>query len=256
MLGPAVAAGPAGRPPRLPEVVANRIQARLFADRLVPGDQLPTEAQLAQTYDVSRTVVREAARILEQRGLVSIRPGRGMMVALLDGRPIAEHFSLLLRSGPAVFEQLMEARFLLEVELAALAAVRRSERDLEEMRAALSVARDHRDDFDVCLAQDLAFHRVTARASGNTLLALFMDPVNACLRESYREPMAYLAQQGHTLDEHQAIYDAIAAQDADAARRACREHLQRITRESGTLLAESVGSAPPAPPADGQLTAG
>jgi DNA-binding FadR family transcriptional regulator len=68
--------------------------------------------------------------------------------------------------------------------------------------------------------------------------------------------MAYLAQQGHTLDEHQAIYDAIAAQDADAARHACREHLQRITRESGTLLAESVASAPPAPPADGQLTAG
>lgn len=252
MLEPAAAAGPTGRPPRLPDVVANRIQAQLFADRLVPGDQLPTEAQLARTYDVSRTVVREAARILEHRGLVSIRPGRGMVVELLDGRPIAEHFSLLLRSGPAVFDQLMEARFLLEVELAALAAARRSERDLGEMRTALSIARDHRNDFDVCLEQDLTFHRITARASGNALLALFMDPVNACLRESYRQPMAYLAQQGHTLDEHQAIYDAIAAQDADAARRASRAHLERITRESGTLIAETADPTPSGPPADGR----
>jgi len=224
------------RPPRMPEIVAARVQAQLLDDGMVPGDQLPTELQLAERYAVSRTVVREAARILEQRGLVSIRPGRGMIVETVDGRPIAEHYGLLLRTEPAAFEQLMEARSLLEVEIAALAALRRSDADLEEMRASLDVARRHPDDFDVCLAEDMTFHALTARASGNMLLGLFMDPVNACLRESYREPMAYLAQQGHTVEEHQAILDAIAAGDPDAARAASRAHLARIARESAVLL--------------------
>jgi len=237
---------PTARPPRLPEIIAEQIQSRLFADGLVPGDQLPTEPQLAQEYGVSRTVVREAARILEQRGLVRIRPGSGMVVATLDGRPIAEHLGLLVRAGSAVFEQLMEARFLVEVELTALAATRRREEDLAAMRASLATARSHRDDFDVCLAEDMAFHALTARATGNIVFGLFMDPVNACLRESYREPMAYLAQQGHTIDEHQAIYDAIADQAPEAARLAARRHLERISRESTSLLADqaATGRAP------------
>jgi DNA-binding FadR family transcriptional regulator len=233
--------GKGGRPPRLPEVVAENIQSDLFDRHLIVGDQLPTEAALAEEYGVSRTVVREAARLLEQRGLVDIRPGRGMVVAALDGTPIARHYSLLMRAGSAAFEQLMEARFIMEGDMAALAAQRRTDEDLAEMRESLGIARANSDDYDACLQQDLRFHAALARASNNLLLSLFSDPVNACLRESYRKPWIYLARQSATISEHQAILDAIEARDPDAARTATLAHLERVNAESALLI---TGDAP------------
>ncbi|HEY0541771.1 MAG TPA: FadR/GntR family transcriptional regulator [Actinoallomurus sp.] len=237
--------GKKGRPPRLPEVVAEHIQSDLLSRRLVAGDQLPTEAALAEQYDVSRTVVREAARLLEQRGLVDIRPGRGMVVAALDGAPIAAHYSLLLRTGSAAFEQLMEARFIVETDMTALAAERRTDEDLAEMHSALDAARRGSGDYEAFLQEDLRFHAAVARASHNLLLALFTDPVNACLRESYREPLAYLARQSTTLKEHEAILAAIEAQDAGAARAAAHAHLERVNTESTLLISGKESTAPP-----------
>jgi GntR family transcriptional repressor for pyruvate dehydrogenase complex len=111
--------------------------------------------------------------------------------------------SLLLRTGSAAFEQLMEARFIVETDMTALAAERRTDEDLAEMHSALDAARRGSGDYEAFLQEDLRFHAAVARASHNLLLALFTDPVNACLRESYREPLAYLARQSTTLKEHQ-----------------------------------------------------
>lgn len=224
------------RPPRLSVVVADQIQADLVAERRVAGDGLPTEQQLAARYGVSRTVVREAARLLEQRGLVDIRPGRGMIVAALDGSVVADQYLLMLRMSPVAFDQLMEMRLLVEVGGAGMAARRRDDDDVAQLRACLARARQHVDDYEVCLAADLEFHALVARASRNPFLSLFVDPVNTCLREAYREPVAYLAHQQDTLDEHQEMCEAIAAGDAERAERASRTHLERVLRQGAELV--------------------
>ncbi|GAA0528690.1 GntR family transcriptional regulator [Saccharopolyspora subtropica] len=224
------------RPPRLPEVVAERLQQDLLAQDLRPGDRLPTESQLVERYGVSRTVIREAGRILEQRGLVDIRPGRGMTVAAPDGSAIVQHYSLMLGMNAMTFQQLMETRLIIEVEVAALAALRRTDEDLADMRASLERAQARADDYQVCLEEDMRFHEIVTRASGNPFFSWFMDPVNTCLRESYQDSSAYLASLPQTFAEHRAILDAIAAGDPDAARRSAREHLNRVVSQQDALV--------------------
>jgi GntR family transcriptional repressor for pyruvate dehydrogenase complex len=218
------------RPQRLPEIVANRIQDALIDAGLVVGAQLPTEPQLAEQYGVSRTVVREAARILEQRGLVDIRSGRGMTVLGVNGAPIARHYALMLKTSPYAFDQLMDARLLVEVPLTGLAAEHRTEEDLAEMRASLANVRAHRDSPSVCINEDLHFHALVGRASGNPAMSLFVDPVNECLRESYEPDFAYMARLDATLDEHDAIFAAIADSDSVRASELARVHLERVKR--------------------------
>jgi GntR family transcriptional repressor for pyruvate dehydrogenase complex len=233
----------AKRPPRLPQVVAERLQRDLLEQGLRPGDRLPTEPQLAERYGVSRTVVREAGRILDQRGLVDIRPGRGMVVAQPDGSAVAQHYSLMLSMSTTTFHQLMQTRLTIEVEVAALAAEHRTDDDLAAIERSLAWSEQHPGDYRICLEEDLRFHELVTRASKNPFFSWFMDPVNTCLRESYKDEQAYLASLPSTFAEHRAIFDAITAADPDAARQASREHLQRVISEQQDLL-----PSPPTPP--------
>jgi DNA-binding FadR family transcriptional regulator len=222
---------------RLSETLADTLQDEIVG--LSPGDRLPTEAELASRFEVSRTVVREAARLLVQRGLVTVRPGRGMVVAEFDGRLIAEQYGLLLRRSEGSFEQLLELRLVLEVEMAVFAAARRTDAHLAELReanrgladaVAVSAARGE------FLDADLRFHEIVARASGNPFFALIVGPVNGFLRDTYRSGDGYSAEAGHTLREHGQIADAIAAGDPSGARFATENHLRRVMRHSARLL--------------------
>lgn len=150
---------------RLSDVVAQTLQDEILS--LAVGDRLPTEAELAERFEVSRTVVREATRLLVQRGLVTVSPGRGMAVAAVDGSVIAEQYGLLLRLSEGSFEQLMELRLVLELEMAALAAARRTDDHLAELtrlNERLKAADPSTSEF---LDADLAFHEQIAQASGN-----------------------------------------------------------------------------------------
>jgi GntR family transcriptional repressor for pyruvate dehydrogenase complex len=221
---------------RLSEDVADEIQTEVLSARLQPGDRLPTEAELAVRFDVSRSVVREAAKLLIQRGLVDVRPGRGMVVAkrTLDG--IVDQYALLLETDAATFHQLMEVRLVLEVEISAVAALSRKAHHLQDMLAALTLAEDHRDDAATCLAADLAFHKAVAQATGNRFFALLTRPINEYLRRAYSHGFADMAHQEATLQEHRRLYEAIAVGDPDAARAATRAHLERVVAAEKELV--------------------
>ncbi|MFC0532036.1 FadR/GntR family transcriptional regulator [Phytohabitans kaempferiae] len=231
------------RPGRLPELVADQIQAEILATRLEPGAQLPTESQLTERHDVSRTVIREAARILEQRGLVDIRPGRGMTVTRPSTTPIARHYALLLKATPDAFDQLMDLRVLVETCIAGLAAQHRTDHDLAMLQASIDAAERHRDDYEAGLRDDLNFHLLLGGASGNAIMSLLVEPINECLRESYRVPSAYVVKLQVSIAEHQAILDAIRDRDAEAAREATRQHLERIRQHPEDLFDRPDGAA-------------
>ncbi|OLT43749.1 GntR family transcriptional regulator [Saccharomonospora sp. CUA-673] len=218
---------------RLPETLADTLQDEIL--RLPVGERLPTEAELADRFDVSRTVVRETARLLVQRGLVTVKPGRGMVVSEFDGRLIADQYSLLLRLSEGSFEQLLELRLVLEVEMAVLAAARRKDADLEAMHAEndrLAANAEVREKF---LDADLAFHEILARASGNPFFSLMIKPINGFLRETYSSGPAYPSEATDTVREHAEIADAIAAGDPSRARFATENHLRRIMRHADRL---------------------
>jgi DNA-binding FadR family transcriptional regulator len=224
---------------RLSETLADTLQNEIVG--LSPGDRLPTEAELATRFDVSRTVVRETARLLVQRGLVTVKPGRGMTVAEFDGQVIAEQYGLLLRRSEGSFEQLLELRLVLESEMAMFAAARRTDEHLAAMSEAnrrLGVALDASDARGEFLDADLRFHELVARASGNPFFSLVIQPVNGFLRNAYLSGAGYPSEGRNTLQEHLDIAEAIAAGDPSRARFATENHLRRIMRHSDRLLAE------------------
>ena len=225
----------ASRPARLPVWLADRIEEDLLRGQLIDA-QLPTEVALAESYGVSRQVVREAARLLEDRGLVNIRPGRGMTVAAPSVAAIVQRYRSVLRRDRASFAQLMELRQMIELDMTALAARNRTDEDIARMRAALADARANLGDYEACLAADLAFHLAVAAATQNPFVMTFVEPINTVLRDMYSEPIGYLATQEKTLQEHGAIADAIAAGDAEAARAGAAAHLARVVDDAAELV--------------------
>jgi GntR family transcriptional repressor for pyruvate dehydrogenase complex len=202
------------------------------------GSRLPTEAELAERFDVSRTVIREATRLLVQRGLVTVKPGRGMTVAEVDGRLIAEQYGLLLRLSEGNFEQLMELRLVLEVEMAALAAARRTTEQVEELMTLNDRLRTADPSSPEFLEADLAFHEKIADASGNPFFLLVIRPVNDFLSDSYTAGTGYPSEADHTVHEHVEIAHAIQAGDPARARFAAENHLRRIVRNRALLTRE------------------
>ncbi|SJM48043.1 Transcriptional regulator, GntR family [Actinomycetales bacterium JB111] len=229
-----------GRPARLPVWVADQLEEALLGGTFAVGTQMPTEPALAERFGVSRQVVREAARLLEDRGLVEIRAGRGMTVLAPTVESSVDRMRTLLRRGDASFDQLMELRQMTEVDMSALAARNRTDEDVASMQAAIADAAAHLDDYAICMDADLAFHMAVARATHNPFVLAIVQPVNVVLRDVYRKPIEYLATQTDTVAEHTSIADAIAAGDARAARKATALHLGRVVDDAGRLVDEDL----------------
>jgi DNA-binding FadR family transcriptional regulator len=227
---------PTARPARLPLWLADQIEEHLLDGEYRVDAQLPTESALSERYGVSRQVVREAARLLEDRGLVNVRPGRGMTVAAPGIETIVQRYRSVLRRDGASFADLMQLRQMIEVDMTGLAALNRTAGDVDRMGEMLARARGHLDDYEACLEADLAFHLAVAQATQNPFVLTFVQPINLVLRDVYRKPIGYLATQESTLREHGAIAGAIAAGDAGSARAAAAAHLARVVDDAAKLV--------------------
>lgn len=229
----------------------------ISGDDFPPGSRLPSEMTMASRFGVSRTVIREAVSRLKSEGLVESRQGSGVFVR-------ERNMDSPFRIDPSILEsvhsvlQVVELRQVLEGEIAALAAKRRSIAQLDAIRQTLKQI-----DVDVGTGgdgvdADIAFHRSIAEATGNPhFLALvqflfnFLRSATQTTR-SIEATRATLTQQ--VKDEHLAIVEAVSRRDAEAARAAARLHMERASRRLGAadvklLLAAGDGSAlkPPAP---------
>lgn len=227
------------------ETLADRLAALLSAQiaggELAPGDRLPTEAQLAATHGVSRSVVREAVHRIKSRGLLLSRQGSGVYVAQPPRHRPLEFDPTVLDSVDAVVH-VVEVRQVLEGAMAGLAAARASKaqvaglkRALAALDAAVAAGRDG-------VEEDLAFHRAIASATGNPQFSLLLGFLEQYLREGMRITRGNEARRLDFMEavrkEHHLIVDAIAAGDAAAARRAAARHLLHGRRrlERGGVL--------------------
>ncbi|MGA0617087.1 FadR/GntR family transcriptional regulator [Paracoccus sp. KR1-242] len=233
------------RGPHLSTLVASSISREIAQGRLTPGDQLPTEQQLAQTFGVSRNIVREAIARLRSEGLVWSQQGRGAFVATKSDAP-----ALKLDLGPAqdttAFASLFELRGLLEVEAAALAAGRRGAADLDAMSRALVEMGQAAYGSRAWLAADLAFHQAIASATRNDYIMQCLAAVSERVRDSilasgHHRASDELAEA--TLGEHQDILSAIGAEDHQAARQAMARHLKNAAGRVGLDAPDNEGGS-------------
>ena len=214
---------------KLHQEVLDRLMARLQAGEFAPGAQLPSERELMDAYGVGRPSIREALQQLERSGLVSISHGERARVLLPTAQAMVGQMTsaarYLLSVEPRSLDHLKEARILLEAGVARLAAQRADAAGLALLRQRLD---EHRaanlDDF---LQRDIAFHRLIAAMSGNPVFPAAVEGMLAWLGTYYRSLVRAPGAESLTLQEHQRIYDAIGAGQADEAAQAMSDHLNR-----------------------------
>lgn len=202
---------------------------RIVGGALKPGDKLPSEQELIEQFRVSRTVVREAISSLRASGLVATQQGVGAFVLQAAAEPfrIDENSLDLIKEVISV----LELRIALEAEAAALAAQRRRPEQVNAMRAALDRMEAAIAASEDAVAADLEFHQIIAEATGNSHFTHLFNYLGALMIPRARvqtfrffadDRTEYLRRVNR---EHEDIYQAIARQDADAARSAMRLHL-------------------------------
>jgi DNA-binding FadR family transcriptional regulator len=202
------------------------------------GDMLPREVDLASEFDVSRGVARETIRAMEERGLISVKHGKGATINEADDWDVFDPdvLAAMLGSerGSEVLAEYLECRRILEVEAAGMAAERAAKRDVQELAAALqrmeeTAARPPSQTAEERFHEaDIAFHEALVAATGNRALGGLVERIQSALllarfplaRPSYREEIA--------LPEHRRILDAVTAGDPSEARKAMSDHLDTI----------------------------
>jgi len=220
---------------RLYERVADQIGEQIRVGEIVPGGRLPGERDLAKQLGVSRAVVREAMIALELAGLVEVRTGSG---AYVREPPLAPPASI---NGGASPSDILDARSLIEGEIAALAAESASAAEIEIIGATVAeMAREH-DAGRPWSGADLAFHVAIARATGNAALA---GVVERLWQEQHGAVFALLSERvrlsenwAPTIAGHRDVLAAIRDRKPKAAKRAMRAHLAQVlemmTRDGG-----------------------
>ena len=206
------------------------IGARIQSGLLKPGDKLPTESEIMKSYGVSRTVVREALSRLQAGGLVETRHGIGTFV--LEPRP-GQGFGIDPSDIATAVDVMavLELRISLETESAGLAAQRRTEAQLAEMRAALDAFEANVGGAGDAVSPDFRFHLAIANATGNRYFADIMSHLGATLIPRTRINSSKVAREDlpqylrRVNREHEEIFSAIARGDPESARAAMRIHL-------------------------------
>jgi GntR family transcriptional repressor for pyruvate dehydrogenase complex len=221
--------------------VVEHVRRLIERGRLRPGDRLPGERDLAQELGVSRPSVRSGLEALESMGVVVTRRGAGTFIA--DGPPDlgAEPLSLLASLHRFTPGEMFEARLVLEVGVAGLAAQHAEGEPLAAMAEEVTEMFAAAEDPAAFLRHDVRFHRAVAAGCGNRVLAALMEMVAAQFYELRRETVERARNLRASAEMHRRIFRAIRARDAEAARLAMTEHLLRA-RHAQDLEAKAGGT--------------
>jgi len=193
---------------------------------LGPGDKLPSERELMEQLKVSRASIREALRSLGLAGLLETRPGNGTYVSECFSSLIAGQVEWSALLGEQDILELMEVREPLEVQAAGLAAQRATVTQLEELRQAIERLRSNLGDVEQEVAADLVFHTIIAEMAQNRVLYRLTLGLRNLLREYIKQATSATETKMSTVEEHQAIFEAIEERDEARARQAMVRHLQ------------------------------
>jgi GntR family transcriptional regulator, transcriptional repressor for pyruvate dehydrogenase complex len=232
---------PVRRGDKVSEAIARDIVRRIGAEGMSPGTQLPPEAKMLEEYRVGRGSLREALRILEVHGLISIKPGPrgGPTVDQVDTRNFGRMASLYFQMDGVTFRELIEARLHMEPMLARAAAEHRDPQLLDELGRFEGRGRD--DDYPR-LADD--FHRLVAIMSGNRIMSLFGQSLADVLRDRLHDTLFPKTRRREILTVHSDIGRAIAEGDAESAERLMRAHMEdyaaQVKRRHPGLMQEVV----------------
>ncbi|SNR16172.1 FadR/GntR family transcriptional regulator [Tenacibaculum jejuense] len=205
--------------------IISQIRELINFKNLEPGDKLPSERMLSEKFGVSRGNIREAIQKLEFYGLLKSIPQSGTFVANIGVIALNGMIEDILGLEDPSFKSLVETRILLELKTARLAALRRTDEDLQAMAQTLEAYTEKVNKGEDAVQEDLLFHLAIAKASGNSTINTFMLMITPGIItnfEKYHVCDKNLAQKG--IQEHYDIYEAIKDQNPQLAKQKMKDH--------------------------------
>ncbi|MEL6637273.1 MAG: FadR/GntR family transcriptional regulator [Bacteroidota bacterium] len=209
--------------------IIRQVRELITSGQLKPGDKLPPERKLAEKLGVGRSNVRDAIKKLEFYGILKTLPQSGTVVAGMGITALEGLISDVLKIENSDFASLVETRVLLETESAKLAAQRRSEADLDTLKAALEAYENKIQLGQQAVEEDLLFHLKIAEASQNVVLKSLMLIITPDIINNFIK--LDICEDGRTADvlqEHRIILQHIVAQEPEAAAAAMQVHLKDV----------------------------
>ena len=228
---------------RLYQEIVEHVQTEILAGRLKPGDRIPAERELALHFAVSRAAVREAIKSLAEKGLLEVQVGKGSFVAALSTDQVVESMSLLLRDAHELPESLQDARAILEVPIARLAARNRGPEHLARLDELLRAMESQRNLSHAFISADSDFHHELARATGNRVLDILSRTLITLLRSERIFMVGFRDEIHGAIGSHRVIFEAVERRDEDGAAAAMAAHLSHVA----AVLRSLRGPAPVAP---------
>ncbi|WP_295697866.1 FadR/GntR family transcriptional regulator [Lapillicoccus sp.] len=227
----------------LAEGLAQQLLNDILEGRYLTNVPLPSETDLAESTGVSRLTVREAIKELASKDVVRVEQGRGTFVNPPTSWSVLDPVLLIARSAHhtdrlALPRQLIEARRVVEVAVAELAAERRTHADLEEMQRQLDLMRTTASTSDVrgFVAADIAFHQRVLDAAGNNFITALFDPLSRIMQLTRHQTSAHAPVRAHAIEHHQLILHAVRRGSSTKAGRAMRNHMDQTEKDMDTYV--------------------
>lgn len=219
--------------PKASDILAAKLRDLILSSQIVPGQSLPTERDLVLESGLSRSSVREALRVLEVEGLISIRPGRagGSTVQLPGRNSIARSLQLFVRSHAIRLEALLECRIAIEPFLTGRAAANRTDQELKEIQEIHARFAASENDVGAYKRLNLDWHLAIARASRNEVLIALMEAISQPIFDaaSYQQVTTPELRR-EAIQAHGAILKAIEARDSKLASSRMEKHLSAYAK--------------------------
>jgi GntR family transcriptional regulator, transcriptional repressor for pyruvate dehydrogenase complex len=204
------------------------LERRILSGSLKVGDRLPSERSLCTEYNVSRPVIREVLRGLQERGHIEVHPGRGSFVRAVGASDLARPLARMVQRTGVTPRDLVTARTMLECEAASMAAARGTDERIDRVRATLESHQAARDLMGLQgrARSDLAFHEAVAQASGNPVIAVMFGAIRTLTYGLMLRSLSDREVLRAGDPWHETIYQGIRQRDPAAARAAMAEHLR------------------------------
>ena len=214
------------------EEIADRLEEMILSDEIKSDAKLPGEAALASSFGVSRPVIREALMLLNARGLISQRNGDGSYVSSPSGEDLSKMIKRMVSLENTDILSLFEARIALEVQSAALAALRASSDDVMRLRRLTAEMRSAAGDRSAFAGLDVAFHNEIASIGGNRILRIFIGSLNSQISGMIEHNLVLEGADSDAVSYHEKITEAIASGSPERASELMRNHILIFMRNA------------------------